>query len=174
MLGKQRIARAWPYGIVWESYIKNAAHWKAIVGYHRKKGYLAGEQKAHQLELPDYLLKNTAVRKFGRPNKGRRTKEPLVSRETIAKKTRRTRSYEERFAECDTQTSICINDDRWTKINGSLSTTREIFSDNLLKVDYKTFGVPDDTRYAQLLDYIDAFKIQNDENSQSMTPPKSK
>lgn len=64
MIGKRRIESAWAWGLVWESYIKSESHWQAISGYHKSKGYLAGESKGHQLELPEWAMDRARVRKF--------------------------------------------------------------------------------------------------------------
>lgn len=64
-IGKQKIQGAWGRGICWETFIRDDDHWKAICGYHKSRGYLAGERKAHQLELPEWLRGQSRVRKFG-------------------------------------------------------------------------------------------------------------
>lgn len=65
MIGKKRIENLWTWGLVWESYIRSGEHWRAIMGYHQSKGYLAGESKGHQLELPKWAMDRSRVRKFG-------------------------------------------------------------------------------------------------------------
>ena len=107
MLGHAKIKESWGRGHVWESPIRSEAHWGAIVGYHRKKGYLAGESKAHQLELPEYLMAESRVRKFGAsfalscpwPKKANLERGPRRAR---------ARSYRAMLGGCDTETKILV------------------------------------------------------------------
>lgn len=103
MIGKARIAEMWTLGLVWESYVKSDAHWGAIVGYHQSKGYLAGESKAHQLELPEWAMGRSRVRKFGGHvrNVPRGTIENDSPEKVLPQKDRRADvTYRDRFLEC--------------------------------------------------------------------------
>lgn len=146
MFGHRRITKAWRHGIVWESYIHSAKHWQRIIGYHNKKGYLAGESKAHQLCLPNYLKDQTSVRKFGysaslRDKVVKDAEVEVINNEKTEKKTRKTRTYDEKFAKCDESVKICINGSAWFSIPGPLRDVREIFRDEFDEIDYRTFNV---------------------------------
>ena len=65
MLGHSKIMAAWRCGFVWESPIRDEGHWRQMIGYHNNKGYIGGDDKGHQVELPDYLMGESRVRKFG-------------------------------------------------------------------------------------------------------------
>lgn len=168
MLGKRKIQRRWGYGHVWESYIKDEEHWRGIIGYHQKKGYLAGERKKHQLCLPGYLLDTVRVRKFGRPPAKN------VSRETIkdghgdsecekaARNPRKLSTYRQRFEDCDSETTIRVNTHSYAKVRGSLKETREVLEGLLESVDYKTFNVNNGLRYRSFLDFLNSNKVDRD------------
>jgi len=115
MIGKTRISGQWKYGHVWESYIKDESHWRSIVGYHKKKGYLAGEKKAHQLELPDYLLETSRCRKYGsniKTNPSTKAREQVAQKLHNAKnmpekkKRKKSEPYQVRFASCDSESIV--------------------------------------------------------------------
>ena len=104
------IKESWKYGHVWESPIYGERHWRAIVGYHQSKGYLAGEKKAHQLELPPFLAGRSRVRKFGAKQ---RPSGDNVPRGTLVKTERaQARPYAERFQGCGEGSRI-NNNGRW-------------------------------------------------------------
>lgn len=137
MLGHKRIAAAWDRGLVWESYVKNEHHWRAICGYHRTKGYLAGEAKAHQLELPDYLKSESRVRKF---SSNFTLLGGNVPRGTLKRGKRRdSKSYSERFEACDKQTRL-IFEGREYLIDGSCKENRERLARLLHKEDFMHFS----------------------------------
>lgn len=97
MIGHDRIRQEWVWGHVWESPIKGREHWDKIKGYHRHKGYLAGEAKRHQLTLPEHFHDRSRIRKFG----GHQKKSANVPRGTLAPKTRQqAEPYGERFKTC--------------------------------------------------------------------------
>jgi len=150
MIGKTAIESRWEHGLVWESYIKSESHWGAISGYHKKKGYLAGENKAHQLELPDYLIQSSRVRKFGanfktkcstwnnhRMNDSKSNDDAQVKPTKARRK--RTRSYEERFKSCDSFCKICVNNSIWFNVPLNYACTKEFISSRADQADYKTF-----------------------------------
>lgn len=102
MIGKRAIEARWEWGLVWESYIRSEEHWGAIIGYHQAKGYLAGENKEHQLELPPWCMTRSRVRKFaGNANKDRDLP-ANVPRGTSAYKKHREpdRTYAEKLRTC--------------------------------------------------------------------------
>lgn len=142
MIGKKEIEGRWDHGLCWESYIQSPDHWGAIVGYHRKKGYLAGEKKGHQIVLPDFLISSSRVRKFAcnfSPNK-RRPPNPTLR----PKKRSVSKSYAERFATCDTKCKICINESVWADIPGAYSEGISQFVAVADRIDYKTFHIDRD------------------------------
>lgn len=145
MFGHRRITDAWRHGIVWESYIKNANHWGRIIGYHKKKGYLAGESKKHQLCLPEYLKDQTSVRKFAYSASLRDEKqsEPEVKEAVNKKKVkpRKPRTYEEKLSSCDEKVKVCINGVSWFELPGPLREIRELFRDSFDEIDYRTFNI---------------------------------
>jgi len=98
MIGKKRIDLEWGWGWSWESYIRDADHWAKIKGYHRSKGYLAGEGKAHQLELPAWLLTESRVRKFSGSQFNPTGYKKAASRSLSRRK--RPAAYADRFASC--------------------------------------------------------------------------
>jgi len=156
MVGKRKIQRLWRYGVVWEDYIKDADHWKAMIGYHWKRGYFQGQGKAHQLVLPDWLMSKNRVRKYGRSLKLRlRRPDTEDHAKTIPSERpkRKTYSYLERLSRCDTLTKIKIDQERWTEIPLSFDQAHEFFEQVLGKVDYKTYEL-DHNEYLLLVDYL--------------------
>jgi len=167
MIGKKRVQSKWRYGLVWESYPKSAEHWQAIVGYHNKTGYFAGEKKQHQVQLPEYLLKQTRVRKYAANFKenvklpgtndeekkptDEKTKEAENDERTI--KRRQQKTYVERFKECN-RTSQIVKDGQWHRIKMPGKTLRKIATEKLEKIDYKTYRGTN----GQILDLLNAIE----------------
>jgi len=153
MIGHKKIARAWYHGLVWESYIKDERHWKGIVGYHLKKGYLAGESKQHQLNLPEYLESETSVRKYGYSMALREAKEEVKAKVEVKKsgKTRIPRSYADKFAECDSKVKICLNGVAWIEIPGPLKEVRDLFETEFDSIDYRTFNIVNERQFDTFL-----------------------
>jgi hypothetical protein len=60
MIGKERCGELWPYGVVWETYIKSEIHWKAKIGYFNKNGYFE-KKKGHQTRLPEWAKQYTST-----------------------------------------------------------------------------------------------------------------
>ena len=122
MVGHGRLQAAWGRGLVWESPINSENHWRAIMGYHKSKGYLAGEAKGHQLELPEYLRGESRVRKFGAsftvscPWPRQEQAEGRGTRRKAA-------GYKERFKYCDTETTLLVGG-RALTVAGTLKDTR--------------------------------------------------
>lgn len=148
MIGKHEIQRLWGRGNCWESYIQNEQHWNAIRGYHKGKGYLAGEPKAHQLELPEYLMGRSRVRKFG----GRSGRSPVdrptdVPRGTSQKR-RKSAPYRHRFAHCGEGSRIEI-DGNWSFTSTDYELIRSM-ADRYLgdRVNGRWEGDPEDQVYA--------------------------
>jgi hypothetical protein len=144
MIGKKVIESLWENGLVWESYIQSENHWKAIKGYHKSKGYLAGESKGHQLVLPDYLMDGNRVRKFGANFKTG----DIVPRGTITKgppRKQKQKSYRDRFRHCNTTSKMCINDEIWVNMNLSGKAVKEWLDGMSDKIDYKTFHATHET-----------------------------
>ncbi|MBD3389282.1 MAG: hypothetical protein GF414_10385 [Candidatus Altiarchaeales archaeon] len=134
MISKRRIEAGWSRGLVWESYIHGEDHWGAICGYHQSRGYLAGENKKHQLELPDRLKGRSRVRKFG-SNVPRGTKRPGGTRSGKPRKP--AASYRER--ECDERSTVLVR-------GGAVSIglpgreTRKVLSESGLdEIDHSTY-----------------------------------
>lgn len=173
MIGKDRIQTLWKRGNVWESYPKDDNHWKAITGYHRKAGYFAGESKAHQLTLPEYLMEQSRVRKFG-ANFSLEAKK-IVSREkalslpgsvphetmppgpTKPRVKRVQRSYEDRLSACNTTCKVEKNGS-WLVVNAPGSAVRRFASECLEKIDFQTFN----GSHGEIVDFI----ISLEEDSQ--------
>jgi len=148
-IGHGRIARAWSEGIVWEDYIRDEAHKRAMAGYARKTGYLAGEQKAHQIELPDYLHSQSRVRKYGRnfnPTPDNRNK----VRGTGPKRKRNpARPYAQRLADCNQSCRIFLETGGIADVNLPGAVVREYLSERLEATDHSTFvGGREETRLA--------------------------
>lgn len=155
MIGKHKIQRLWGRGNVWETYPKNRDHWGAICGYHRKSGYFAGESKAHQLTLPDYLMDQSRVRKYGSNFKTGKDvlvnkEKPLVDDLAVGEKNpvqepptrpkRVQKPYKERLKACNTMCKICKGGISWDTIPLPGSVVREKASQALEEIDYKTFN----------------------------------
>lgn len=137
MIGHGVIANEWRYGHVWESRIMSAKHWDAIVGYHKKKGYLAGESKAHQLALPDFLLSRSRVRKFG----AKPSREQNVPRGTSAGRPAgraKADKYADKFAHCGEGSRINIGG-KWTTVAADAAIIRGLAE--------RYLGEPDGPRY---------------------------
>lgn len=155
LIGKHKIQRLWGRGHVWESYPKTSDHWGAICGYHRKSGYFAGESKAHQLTLPDYLMDQSRVRKFGSNftlTQGReniRKDEKTVSSPRPRPK-RVQKPYRERLKGCNTTCKVCKGGVSWDTLPLPGSVIREKASQALDEVDYKTFNGTND----EIVDFI--------------------
>jgi len=154
MIGKERIQRIWEYGHVWESYPKDAKHWGAITGYHRKAGYFAGESKKHQLTLPDYLMHQNRVRKYGANFKTpveekRSNKEIKLAKKATpgkdSKEKRKQKPYHERLISCNTTCKI-KRDKSWITIEAPGSAVRAYAMEKLESIDHSTFqGTQDET-----------------------------
>lgn len=109
MIGHKNIK--WQHGIFWESYIKDANHWQAIIGYSKKKGYIACETKTHQLELPEVFKEMSRIRKFGtniKTDNNKKTKTEPDNSQKQDKPKRKKRTYSEMFKNCDKESSIII------------------------------------------------------------------
>lgn len=143
MFGHRTLTDSWGLGIVWESFIKDKDHWFGICGYHAKKGYLAGEEKKHQLHLPDYLYGETAVRKFGYSATLREKKQKKEAIKEVIKeiRPRKTRTYGEKLEKCDEKTKICVNGQTWLEVPGSLQEVRQLCEEEFESLDYKTFNI---------------------------------
>lgn len=151
MIGKDRIQTLWKRGNVWESYPKDRKHWGAITGYHRKTGYFAGETKAHQLVLPEYLIDQSRVRKFGSnfklETKGRvdrekvsSTEKPGLSIPVPAKPRKRAqKSYRTRINACNTTCKVEKNGS-WMLLGVPGSAVRRYAKERLDSIDFQTFN----------------------------------
>ena len=102
MIGHDRIEAAWRHGHVWESPITDRRHWGKIIGYHEKSGYIGGDTKGHQIELPDYLMDRSRVRKFGRKQHRGGDNAPRERPVGDRGRTQRAKSesYRQRFSQC--------------------------------------------------------------------------
>jgi hypothetical protein len=163
MIGKKAIQAKWRYGIVWETYAKNENHWKAISGYANKTGYFAGERKQHQLQLPEYLLEQSRVRKFAanfRENvklpefRGDETKGDEKAEQDDKKGTKKKRryaqnSYLKRLKECN-EWSFVVKDGQWHRVHKSGAQVRLQAGQKLEEIDYKTFR----GRYEQVIELL--------------------
>lgn len=146
MIGKERIQSIWGYGHVWESYPKNAKHWGAITGYHRKAGYFAGETKKHQLTLPAYLMHQNRVRKFGANFKTAAEEKKVFKEESLKGKSvpgtvRRKRDqkpYQERLEGCNTTCKV-KKGESWLTIDAPGSDVRNYAMERLETIDHSTF-----------------------------------
>lgn len=145
MIGKRFIQKRWKHGIVWETYAQSKDHWGAICGYHQKNGYFAAETKAHQLELPEYLLNETRVRKFASNFKSpeeilRKPKTPAKVPPTADVPTikRIQKVYKERLLECNTKAKVC-KDGGWLEVPISGNRLRELAEEKLERINYKTY-----------------------------------
>lgn len=147
MIGKKIIQKRWKHGIVWETYAKSEQHWQAICGYHRKAGYFAAETKAHQLELPEYLMGESRVRKYASNFKHpketpAKPKAKVTGGEPRAQRVQKV--YKERLAWCDTQAKI-RKGGSWLEVPVPGAVVREKADERLEMIDYKTFrGDPED------------------------------
>lgn len=121
MVGKRLIDSKWVWGHTWESYIQNRSHWQAIIGYHRGRGYLAGERKAHQLRLPDWLVGRSRVRKFGGHARNVSRGTPIPT----GKKRAKSEPYRERFGACGEGSRIRIGC-HWSTIDADAAIARGI------------------------------------------------
>ena len=127
MVGHERLSAAWKRGHVWESPIRSEDHWKAISGYYKSKGYLAGETKGHQLDLPEYLRCESRVRKFGANFTVSCPWPPTdAGRRSGGKKT--ASSFRHRFDYCDTETEVVVGDRSCTVV-GALKVVRKRVSE---------------------------------------------
>lgn len=65
MIGGEMLHWAWSYGIVRETYFRNADHWKNIAGYFAEKGYFE-KGKEYQTRLPENVKEklNRRVRRI--------------------------------------------------------------------------------------------------------------
>lgn len=141
-IGKKRIQRAWGFGLVWETYVASEDHWKAICGYHNKKGYLAGERKKHQLVLPGWLRSKARIRKFG-TNVPRGTP-PDKSSGNVPRKTKRSAAKPYNDRDCD-KTCTVIARGGAVKLPVPGRVAREIFTDKMDRIDPTTYrGSVDD------------------------------
>ena len=153
MIGKERIQKLWGYGHVWESYPKDAKHWGAITGYHRKAGYFAGETKKHQLTLPAYLMHQNRVRKFGANFKTPSEEKDVFKKETLKEggqsmakgRKREQKPYTDRLKACNTTCKV-KKGESWITINAPGSAVRTYASERLESIDHSTFqGTQDET-----------------------------
>lgn len=142
MIGKKFIQKRWKHGLVWETYAKSKEHWGAICGYHRKMGYFAAETKAHQLELPEYLMDQTRVRKYASNymvSGGKTAKPPKTKATGKSSKAKRVqRVYKERLAKCNTTAKV-KKGGSWLEVPIAGAKLRDIARDRLEEIDYKTF-----------------------------------
>jgi hypothetical protein len=143
LIGKHRIQKLWKHGHVWESYPKDAKHWGAITGYHRKAGYFAGESKKHQLTLPDYLMDQSRVRKFGSnyqigPKKVSKKKVDQTALAKVESKPRMQKPYQDRLKACNTTCKI-ERAGAWCEINAPGSDVRRYAKETLEEIDFKTY-----------------------------------
>jgi hypothetical protein len=165
MIGKHKIQRLWGRGNVWESYPKTKDHWGAICGYHRKSGYFAGESKAHQLTLPDYLMGQSRVRKYGSNFKlgeavsvfkekasgvGKDGKDGTRVPTPQARAKRVQKPYNERLKACNTTCKVCKGGVSWDTLPLPGSVVREKASQALDEIDYKTFN----GTHEEIVDFI--------------------
>lgn len=134
MIGKKRIDAGWGRGLVWESYVRDAGHWEAICGYHSSRGYLAGERKKHQIELPDGLKDRSRIRKFG-TNVPRGT-----SRQGKTNKGKRRRvatSYRDR--ECDERSTVLVRGGAVSIGLPGRETRQALLASGLDRIDHSTY-----------------------------------
>lgn len=171
MIGKHRIQEVWRKGLVWESYVRNESHWRALVGYHRQKGYLAGESKAHQLVLPEYLQKKSRVRKFGSNFNPFPKNVPCGTSGKKGKK-RETAPYARRIAACDSATKINVAG-KWGEIAVPLRVARDGMDTMLEKVDHQTFATNSLTNLFQCFQTIETLvnPMENNEVVKMSVPP---
>ena len=71
-IGNTTLLKHWPYGLVFESFIKSKQHWQKFTDYFSVNGYFnpkqttEGKDKQHQLELPEWAKNYTCrIRKTG-------------------------------------------------------------------------------------------------------------
>lgn len=72
-IGNQSLLKHWPYGLVFESYIKSKTHWGKFTDYFSANGYFdpkskcESKDKTHQLELPKWAneIDDYSIRKYG-------------------------------------------------------------------------------------------------------------
>lgn len=141
LIGKHKIQRLWGRGHVWESYPKTSNHWGAICGYHRKAGYFAGESKAHQLTLPDYLMDQSRVRKYGSNfTTGIAPKDAKSPTQAPTRRKRAQKPYKERLKACNTVCKVCKDGHAWVQAPIPGSELRKKASQALDEIDYKTFN----------------------------------
>lgn len=157
MIGKERIQKLWKRGNVWESYPKDAKHWGAICGYHRKAGYFGSENKAHQLTLPEYLLNQSRVRKYASNFKKEVYKEGspgtmIADEQSLAKgpgRKRTQKAYRERLKACNTTCKVC-KDGAWMSIDAPGSEIREKAETRLETISFKTYQ----GTHEEIIDFI--------------------
>lgn len=159
MIGKNKIQQRWRKGLVWESYANSLNHWQAICGYHRKTGYLASENKQHQLELPEYLLDRSRVRKYA-SNFGtipvKRTKN-IVKKDHVV--TRVQESYRDRLKACNTKSKVCKGGG-WMDIPVSGASVRAIAAEKLDEIDYKTYRGSNNETMGVILEAFRSKKVK--------------
>jgi hypothetical protein len=141
MIGKRRIQKAWRFGVVWESFVRDEEHKRRMAGYARKTGYLAGENKGHQIELPDYLLGQSRVRKYGSNfNPAPPPPRPEADRKPTGKPRKRAKPYSIRFDECNKTCRVFTGRGGIIEIGIPGSLAREIAGETLDKIDHSTFN----------------------------------
>jgi len=151
-VGKKRLDKLWKIGFTWESYIHSENHWQRIKGYHKYKGYLAGEQKQHQLTLPNYLLDEKVIRKFGSNYHAAPRVSDAAPRRAARKRGKKLKYYE-KFAACHTDTTVKTSFSGYHRLQVYPETVKSILEHhNIDKIEYNRYTGKRDTILKALID----------------------